>query len=66
MIISETEHYALYKVAVDPYYKIEDKMYILNLLEEIRSKGLIPLHYENRQHAYVCEKTHKVNAKRAA
>ena len=56
MVIAESEHYALVGAPLNPYYDINDKDYTLRLLEEVRAKGYRPLHYENRQKGFVCEK----------
>lgn len=56
MVIAETEHYVLYHAPIDPYYDEKNTDYLLKIMEKIRVEGYRPIHYENRQKAYVCEK----------
>ena len=55
-IIAESDHYVIIRTPIDAYYNQEEKDYTLKHLEALLAKGYRPLHYENRQQGYVCEK----------
>ena len=63
IVAAETEHYVIIECPLDPFYGGQEYLspanrnLVLNIMEQIRAQGWRPMHYENRQQGYVCEKS---------